>query len=219
MKEQRQWKEASAAEARRASDLEAQLAAERTGRDAAEAQLATLQVRQGVGREAGHDVPSAGCMGSDGSRRLPCITRLPAAPAPKDKVQQLEAELAAARDELAAAVQQREEALAAESAALQRQEAAAAAQAEAEARCLQHAEERERAEQEAAKARVDAQRCVERLLPPAFQRAAGEVHQARPPLPAAHCRCPRLAPACSAAAARRMPPAASLWSWRSGRRR
>lgn len=79
---------------------------------------------------------------------------------PQDKVQQLEAELASTKEALATAQQEREAALAAESAAMERQEAAAAAQEEAEARCLAHAEERERAEQEAAKARVDAQRCV-----------------------------------------------------------
>ncbi len=45
MKEQRQWKEASAAEAQRLADLEKQLGAERAGRDAAEAQLAVLKVR------------------------------------------------------------------------------------------------------------------------------------------------------------------------------
>lgn len=44
MKEQRQWKEASAAEAQRLADLEKQLGAERAGRDAAEAKLAVLQV-------------------------------------------------------------------------------------------------------------------------------------------------------------------------------
>lgn len=78
---------------------------------------------------------------------------------PQDKVQQLEAELASTKEALATAQREREAALAAESTALQQQEAAAAAQEEAEARCLTHAEERERAEQEAAKARVDAQRC------------------------------------------------------------
>lgn len=44
MKEQRQWKESSAAEAQRVADLEKQLGAERAGRDAAEAQLAVLKV-------------------------------------------------------------------------------------------------------------------------------------------------------------------------------
>lgn len=44
MKEQRQWKEASAANAQRMADLEKQLGAERAGRDAAEAQLAVLKV-------------------------------------------------------------------------------------------------------------------------------------------------------------------------------
>lgn len=83
-----------------------------------------------------------------------CSTTLP----PQDKVQQLEGELAAAREAAAGAQRDRDAALAAESAALQRQEAAAQAQAEAEQLCLEHAEERERAEAEAAKARVDAQR-------------------------------------------------------------
>lgn len=120
LRDQRQWKEASASTAQRIAELEQQLAAERAGRDAAEAQLAMLQ----------------------------------------DRVQQLEGELSGVREELATARREREAALAAESAALQRQEASAQAQAQAEERCLQHAEERERAEQEAAKARVDAQRCA-----------------------------------------------------------
>lgn len=48
MKEQRQWKESSAAEAQRVADLEKQLGAERAGRDAAEAQLAVLKVGGGA---------------------------------------------------------------------------------------------------------------------------------------------------------------------------
>lgn len=47
MREQRQWKEATAADARRLADLEQQLGAERAGRDAAETQLAVLQVGGG----------------------------------------------------------------------------------------------------------------------------------------------------------------------------
>lgn len=47
MKEQRQWKEASAADAQRLADLEKQLGAERAGRDAAEAKLAVLQAGAG----------------------------------------------------------------------------------------------------------------------------------------------------------------------------
>lgn len=76
----------------------------------------------------------------------------------QDQVQQLEAELASSREALQAAQHDREAALAAESAALEQAEAAQAARAAAEERALQHAEERERAEQESARARVDAQR-------------------------------------------------------------
>lgn len=76
----------------------------------------------------------------------------------QDKVGQLEAELASTREALKAAQRDREAALAAESAALEQAAAAQTAQATAEERALQHAEERERAEQESARARVDAQR-------------------------------------------------------------
>ena len=47
LREKRQWQEASDAEARAAADLQKQLAAERGGRDAAEALVATLQVGWG----------------------------------------------------------------------------------------------------------------------------------------------------------------------------
>lgn len=73
---------------------------------------------------------------------------------------QLESELAAARGELETARHERKAALAAESKALEAQAAALVAERAAEERAVQHAEERERAEAEAAKARVDAQRWV-----------------------------------------------------------
>lgn len=101
------------------------------------------------------------CSATQPVSKAACLTLPPASPhapaALQDKVQQLEGELADTRQALEEAQQQREAALAAESAALEQQQAAAAAQAAAEERALQHAEERERAEQEASKARVDAQ--------------------------------------------------------------
>jgi hypothetical protein len=166
LRDKRQWQEASEADARTIADLQRQLAAERAGRDAAEAQLATAQVCGERGGSGGLEAdwewhppfPAVGvltaCQGTDSGPAPSCLLPLLL----QDQVRQLEADLAAAREAQATAQREREAALAAESAALQQAAAAVAAQEAAEERSTQHAEGQERAEKEAAKARVDAQR-------------------------------------------------------------